>query len=98
MSETFEIIETEVETTKQKPNDLAEVAAGAILSINFKSLIFLFILYIFITSDIFNDKFLSRFSNSVENRNPTTKGSFIAGFTLVILYMFADLAIEHGII
>lgn len=81
-----------------KPDDLSTVFMDCFTVMNFKLLFFIFITFILITSDVFVDKILSKFDGASENRNPTTKGSFIQGFVLVLFYIMFDVIIKLGYI
>jgi|SRR5579883_3683017 len=100
---TFEIIDVDMDDgdigKKKKPDDLASAFMGFFTTINYKMLLFLFIIFIFITSDIFVDKILSRINGTVEHTNITTnKGTFIQGLFLVLFYIIMDMLIKLGVI
>ena len=87
------------ELTNGRPDDLASAFVGFFTSINYKLIMFIFIIFIFVTSDVFIDKVVSRVDGTVENmRETTNKGAFIQGLCLLLLYMIADLVIQLGFI
>lgn len=74
---------------------LGEIASG----INYKLLSLLFIIFIFLTSDVFIEKILSNLSGTVGySYMPTTWGTIIQGVLLVLFYVIADVLIRRGII
>lgn len=99
---TFETIDfdglDDEETEKRKPDDLASAFMGFFTTINYKLLLFIFLIFIFISSDIFIEKVLGSINGASQNREPTVKGTFIQGFFLVFLYMIIDLIIKLGFI
>jgi hypothetical protein len=72
------------------PDDISSIIMG--LGINtFKTSIFLFILFILISSDVFIDRILSSSDNKyAEGRHCTTKGTVIQGLLLSIGYIFIN--------
>jgi hypothetical protein len=99
---TYEIIEfDELEEEKEKekkPDDLASTFVGFLSCINYKLLFFLYIIFLFLTSDVFVDKILDRVDDAVHDRNPTTKGTFIQGLFLVLFYIAADAITTMGFV
>jgi hypothetical protein len=101
---TFEEIdfddEPEENYTKNKPDDLAGVLAGVVGWGNIKLIVFVFLIFIFINTDMFIDKVLgTMFSDAVDTgRTPNTKGTMIQSLVLVLLYICADILIKYHII
>jgi len=99
---TFEVIDfdedDEPELEKKKPDDLSSAIMGFFSTLNLKLLLFIFLLFIFITSDIFVNKILGRIDGATQHREPTGKGTFIQGFFLAFFYMILDLVIKLGFI
>lgn len=82
-----------------KPNEnIYEKSSNAFKKINFKSLIFLFILFIFISSDIFIEQILDKFGDTVEHNNPTSKGVLIQGIMLVLGFAILDTLVNYNLI
>ena len=52
----------------------------------------------FINSDVFLSKILSRIDGGVNIREPTTKGTFVQALFLVLFYIIADVVISLGYI
>lgn len=70
-----------------------------ITSPNYKMAIIIFILFIFLMSNMFIEMFLAKLSPSfVEGNNPTSKGIMVLGAMLVILYLLFDMLNNGGVI
>ena len=90
----FEDFDSNNTKSSKKNDDLASAFVGFFTTINYKILFFIFVIFLFISSDVFIDKALSRIDGAVEYKTPTTKGTFIQGFFLVFLYMIIDITIK----
>lgn len=64
---------------------------------NWKILLAIFLIFLFIISDIFVDNVLSKFG-TVEGRNPTGKGIIIQGIFLVLGYILATYIIDNNML
>lgn len=100
---TFEEIdfddEIEEQGGKNKPDDLAGAFAGVFSLANLKLLFILFLIFLFINSDMFIDRMLGKVDGAVaDGRMPTTKGTILQGTILVLLYIMADVLIKYGLI
>ena len=89
-----EILEEDDDDT----HDLYETSIGLCKKIKFKSLIFLFILFIIISSDVFIEQMLDKFSNSVEHNCPTSKGVIVQGIFLVLGFVILDTLVNSDLI
>lgn len=99
--ETYEIIDADdlsLSEDIKKPDDLASALVGLFSISNLKLIVFLFIIFLFVSSDIFIEKFLHKFNNAVNNREPTAKGVMIQGIVLILLFMFMDIIIKTGLL
>jgi hypothetical protein len=96
----FDNLEEDVdEDGNRKPDSFISIIADFLGNLNIKLLILLFLSYIFIMSDLFLDKVLSKVTDATKHRDQLTpKGTFINGLLLVMLYMTADLLIKSRII
>lgn len=96
----FNNIEEEVDgVVGKKPDNFISIIADFFTNVNYKLLIVLFLTYVFLMSDMFLDKVLSRVDGSVTNRvHLTPKGTLINGIILIIIYMTADMLIRHKIV
>ena len=78
--------------------DFITMITDALCNINYKMVLFLFLFFIFITSDIFIDKLLTGVNGAVVGRITTTKGSLIQATLLVLFYACMDVLINNNII
>lgn len=97
MSESIDFAVDSPEDKKQ-PDDLASVMIDFFTSLNIKLILFIVILFLFVSSDIFVDKVLDRFSGATSNKRPTTKGIFLQAGFLALFYITVDLLIQLGAI
>lgn len=99
---TFETIEyddfEDEDLDKKRPDDLTSAFMGFFSTLNYKLLLFLFLIFLLVTSDIFVEKILGKIDGATSHRDPTTKGTFIQGFFLVFFYMIMDLVTKLGFI
>lgn len=83
---------------QDKPT-LLMMVVNAFCNIRYKSLFFLFVLFILITSDVFINILLKKLNGTVDDRNiPTPYGTVIQGFVLVLGYMILNFFIEKELI
>lgn len=96
-TETYEEIDFEEgnDDTK-KPDTLLDPIIHFGSLIYFKQLIAIFLLFLFVNTDVFIDKVLGNISGASENRHATTKGIIISGIILCIGYMLIDLLFRAG--
>jgi hypothetical protein len=88
------------EKKEKKENDESIIASlvDALAKTNFKLLILIFILFVFINSDLFIDKILSRVEGAVDHRAATSKGVVIQGIFLVLAFVIADVLVQSSIL
>ena len=99
--DTFEYINGEDLDSSEdikKPDDLASTILVIFSISNIKLVTFLFIIFLFVSSDIFIEKFLSRFNNTTIGREPTVKGTIVQGIVLVLLFIFVDIILKMGLL
>jgi hypothetical protein len=96
----FENIEEETEgDSGKRPDSFISILADFFTNVNYKLIIILFLAYVFLMSDLFLDKVLSKIDGAVSNRvHLTPKGTFINGVLLILLYMSADMLIRNKIV
>ena len=84
--------------TKKSPT-LLSMAVESLCNVKYKSLIFLFILFILITSDVFVNMLLKKIGGAVDDRGYATPyGTVIQGIVLVLGHMFLNFFIEKELI
>jgi hypothetical protein len=78
---------------------LLTMVVEAMYSIKYKSLAFLFLLFILITSDVFASLLLKKMSGAIDDRGLATPyGTVIQGLVLVVGYMVLNFFIDQGVI
>lgn len=81
------------------PDDLMSISSNMIDKIPFKLLSFIFIIYLFLSSDVFNVRILSTIDGAVGYANtPSTKGTIITGVLLVVFTTLVGLLIDKKVI
>jgi hypothetical protein len=66
--------------------------------IDLKSIIVLFVLFIFVVSDVFTSCVISGFGGAVSGRTPTSYGIAVQGVFLVLFYNLVLYLIDGGLI
>lgn len=83
----------------EKKPALLMMTLNALCNIRYKSLIFLFILFILITSDVFTGIILKKLNGAVDDRGYASPyGTVVQGVVLVIGYMMLNFLIDQGLI
>jgi hypothetical protein len=77
-------------------DDFPSMMTDMFKGIPWKVSFFLFILMIFIFSDIYIELFLNSIPGAVEGDCPTTKGTVTQIVTTIICYMILDLLVQGG--
>ena len=84
---------------KNKPSTLDAVAGEVAKKIPFKLLLLIFILYIFLSSDVYVDRILSKLDGAVGFAGKTTTfGTIITGILLVVFVALSDMLIKKNIL
>jgi len=96
----FQNIEEDLDDPSGKrPDSFISIIADFFGNVNYKLIIILFLIYVFLMSDLFIDKVLSKVSGTTENRNQLTpKGTLVNGLLMILLYMTADLLIKSKVV
>ena len=94
----FDAVEDETVGSSKSPDDFMGIFADFFVSVNYKLIFLLFIIYLFLHSDMFVDKVLTKVNGAVNHRAPTNKGTFITGLLLVLFYMVFDMLIKSRVI
>jgi hypothetical protein len=95
-SETFENLDDLVEeNTKARKSKRG--GEGCSWGSYFRILAIIFVMFLFVSSDVFIDKILSQVSGAVEYKTPTTRGTFIQALVLTLLVMMIDLILSSGL-
>ena len=98
-SEDSEDMENLISSKKSsKKDNFISMGLDALEPVDFKVMIILFLLFMFVMSDIFVVNVLGMFSGSVEGEDVTLKGDCIRGLFLVLLVIVATMLCAHGIL
>lgn len=85
-----------------KPSDFDPIMGKLFGGLNVKLLLLLYLLFIFLTSDVFMDKILRNIGHETvadqSTITTTTYGSAIQGILLVLFYIVIDILIKKNII
>jgi len=82
----------------KKPSELAELLIAPFTMVSFKSSLLLFMIFLFISSNIFIDQFLSTFKDVQSGGQISNKGIIIQGIFLVLFYALAQVVIGFDLI
>lgn len=78
---------------------LVKLITSAIYEIKYKSLIFLFIIFILMTSDVFVNVMLKKIKGATDEHGLATPyGAVIQGFMLVICYMILNFLVAQDLL
>ena len=66
--------------------------------VNFKILISIFVIFVFVVSDVFTNNVLTGFRGAVHGRTATPKGTVVQGIFLVIFYVIFLKLLECDIV
>ena len=83
---------------KRSKDDLTSMFSDLFNTINYKVAFFLFVLGIFIFSDLFVDGVLTSFRDAVYTDSPTTKGTTVQLIFLTLGYIVIDLLVTGKVI
>jgi hypothetical protein len=96
MSDNAEVIKV---SEKNAPSSLDSVVGKAVEIVPFKLLMLIFIIYLLLSSDVFNEIILSKLDGAIGfGGKATTYGTIITGVLLVIFVALSDVLIKKSII
>lgn len=93
-------LDIDTDTDEKKPALLKMMVSG-LCSIKYKMLMFLFILFIFVTSDVFNGTLLKKIDGAIsqdDHLSATPYGVVIQGIVLVIAFSVLQFLIEKNVL
>ena len=82
------------QTEDPKKSDFVSVSGNIISSINYKLGFFMFLIGMFLFSDMFIDNILGGIDDSVDGETPTTKGTIIQLLIFVLFMLVFDVMIK----
>lgn len=87
-----------VDITDNKGGDFITIFTDIIARIPYKMAFLLFLIFMLIISDLFQEYWLIQFKGAVEDDHVTSYGHIIQGLSLALLYIIFDALIFYGII
>lgn len=81
-----------------KPSNFINSTVDAVGKIRIKFILLLFIMFVFISSDVFAERVLGNFGGAVDVRTPTNFGVIIQGIFLVLGYVILEILSDQSII
>lgn len=85
-------------TKKERPDDLTSIVKDIICGVDYKLIGLLFLIFLFVTSDVFMIRVLDKFDDAVDYKSPTNRGILIQGVFVVLFYIIADALIKNSVI
>lgn len=92
------VLDSDPIVTSCGPDDFASLITDGLGGIQYKLVLFLFLIFLIITSDVFTNRVLTSFKGAVDYKSPTNYGAFLQGIFLVLFYIIINVGIQHGII
>jgi hypothetical protein len=101
MSEEYDIIDDDdddididdEEVEVKKSNNTPVKFMGVVY---FKLLFSIFLIFLFISSDVFIDKVLGNIDGATEHKNPTSKGVMVQATVMILLIIVIDFLLRLG--
>jgi len=85
-----------VDDCDQNKTDLMKISGNLISNINYKLAFFMFVIGMFIFSDIFIDSVLSTMNGAVDGDCPTTQGTIVQLIIFCLIMLFLDILIKYN--
>lgn len=79
-------------------DNFVEVVSDLVSGVKYKYYVLLFIIFLFLSSDIFVNRMLSRLDGAVEYKTPTSYGTGLQGMFLVMGGIIVDLLTSQGVL
>lgn len=84
--------------TKTISGNFITILVESLGKIQYKFLGLIFIMFIFISSDVFIERILSNFESAVEIRSVTNYGIMLQGIFFVLGFIVLEILIDQGIL
>jgi hypothetical protein len=84
--------------TKSISGNFITILVESLGKIQYKFLGLIFIMFIFISSDVFIERILSNFESAVEIRSVTNYGIMLQGIFFVLGFIVLEILIDQGIL
>ena len=89
---------SDTDTISSSKDDLWGMLSSLISATNLKLMLALFLIFIFITSNVFTTRVLRGFSGTYDRNEITNYGVVLQGIFLVLAYMMMEGAITVGLL
>lgn len=80
---------------EKQPDSMIDMSISCIAKMEIFMAIILFVMAIYINSDIFIDRFLGKFSGTVYANAVTSWGTIVQAIFLVVFFIIADLLLKY---
>lgn len=80
------------------PDAIGNVFVDILSKINYKIAIFLAFIFVVLSSDVFTNRILSKFSGAVDGKHATNYGTFLQGMFLACAYIVMDALVRNQVI
>lgn len=80
------------------PDDVGSILLDIFGRIQYKLFALMFVIFIIVSSDVFINRALTKFTGAVDQKCPTSWGTFLQGLFLVIACILVDTAIRQKLI
>lgn len=100
IGEDFEDIapDSTVTSGKDKPDSFFDIIGGVAKKVPWKVAIFIFLIFMFVSSDLFIEWILSRVKGATLNAEATPLGTFIQGLVVILGFVAVNALVEGGLI
>lgn len=79
-------------------SEMMNMTSDMLGGFNFRILLFLYLIFIIICSDVFVDRVLTKFDGAVDMHVPTTYGTCVQGGLLVGAFVVADVLVKMEVL
>nr|QQV29332.1 hypothetical protein K-LCC10_0077 [Kaumoebavirus] len=91
--------DADYDVEEDKKGDFISMVTDGIQAVPYKLSLFVFVFFLFLTSEIFVSKFLMRFNGAVDElKNVTLYGSVVQGIILVLFFLLFSLLVNFEVI
>ena len=80
----------------KKEDNFISMGVEGLKGFKWKPYFLLFMVFLILTCDVFNDSCLSKFSGAVDGNDPTTYGTILQGIFLVLFFIVIDYLCRFG--
>jgi hypothetical protein len=91
-------MDSDIIQTKNTTGNFITILVESLGKIKYKFLTLLFIMFIFISSDVFNERVLSNFDGAVDIHTITNYGIILQGIFFILGYISLEILIDQGIL